>query len=584
MTGRFSEEPSREDRLDELERRVRRLEEALLGEASSAAPVAAPAALVRESPSPEGAPDEAALPVSDLLPAPRGGYGAYALDVLAQIGWSILVLAGAFLVRALTDRGAMATLPGVALGLLYALSVIVVADRAAVRGNRLTAGFLGSTGAFIVSAIVAETTTRFAIFTPVAGLAVLAGATALILGMCRKRDVPAVAWTATLAACGTALYLATVRHVPGPAGLVVMALATATIWLATEHWSWSLLPWVPTVCAAGLSLWATSAALAASPADRVTAFVLALGLPVLWCGSVLVGALVRRLRIDGLAVVQAALAVPIGLGGAIQLTRGTPVASILSLSALAAGGIAYAFAFAREGAPEARPSRLYFAWLGLAHVLIGSGALLPEPAPALFWAALALVAAAVSRRYEPAILQPQAAVYAAFAAIGSGLFWTSFLAISAPEAAVRPETVPGLVVLAAITAATVLLLSERPAAGSLPTFAGTLLSALGLGALTVLLFRATAASVMTASLPALRTVVVSLSAYLLARLWRATRRNELRTLAYVVLVAGGLKLVVEDLPTGRPMTLFVSFVFYGAALLLIPRLMRSSRSPAADAR
>jgi len=53
---------------------------------------------------------------------------------------------------------------------------------------------------------------------------------------------------------------------------------------------------------------------------------------------------------------------------------------------------------------------------------------------------------------------------------------------------------------------------------------------------------------------------------------------------YVVLVAGGLKLVLEDLPTGRPMTLFVSFVFYGAALLLIPRLMRTEKGSAAEAR
>jgi len=48
----------------------------------------------------------------------------------------------------------------------------VLADRGAARGNRLTAAFLGSTAAFIANAIVAETTTRFAIFEPPAGLAV----------------------------------------------------------------------------------------------------------------------------------------------------------------------------------------------------------------------------------------------------------------------------------------------------------------------------------------------------------------------------------------------------------------------------
>lgn len=580
MPGRFSEDPSREDRLDELERRVRRLEEALLGAAGSpATPVVPPAALARADDVSVAAGEEAPVSSADLLAGAREGYGAYALDVLAQVGWSVLVLAGAFLVRALTSGGGTAVTPvGVALGLVYALGVIVVADRAAVRGNRLMADFLGSTGTFIVNAIVAETTTRFGIFSPVQGLVVLAGATALILGMCRKRDVPAVAWTATLAASGTAAYLAFARHVPAPAGLVLLALATATFWMATEHWSWRALSWAPTVFAAGLSLWATSSAIAGPAADRLVAFVLALGLPVLWCGSVLLGALMRRRRIGALAVVQAALALPLGLGGALQLVRGEPAAPLLAAGALVAGATAYAFAFGRERGDEARAGRLYFAWVGLAHVLIGSGALLPEPAPSLVWAALALAAAAVAWRFEPATLQSQAAVYALAASIGSGLFATSFLAIAAPDAAVRPDTPAAIAVLAVLLASTALLFLEKPAAGPLPAFAGALLSALGLGAVFVLLLRRPAATVMSASLPALRTIVVSVSAYLLARLWRATRRNELRALAYVVLVGGGLKLAAEDLPTGRPMTLFVSFVFYGAALLLIPRLMRSAKT------
>ncbi len=379
----------------------------------------------------------------------------------------------------------------------------------------------------------------------------LAGATALILGMCRKRDVPAVAWTATLGASGTAAYLAFARHVPGPAGLVLLALATATFWMATEHWSWRALSWTPTVFAAALSLWATSSAIAGPAADRDVAFALALGMPVLWCGSVLLGALVRRRRIGALAVVQAALALPLGLGGALQLVRGEPAA--LPFWRPRPSSPARSPTPSRSAGSAARrpgAGRLYFAWVGLAHVLIGSGALLPDPAPSLVWAALALAAAAVAWRFEPAILQPQAAVYALAASFGSGLFATSFLALAAPDAAVRPDTPAALVVLAVLLASTALLFLEQPAAGPLPAFAGALLSALGLGAVFVLLLRRPAAGVMSVSLPALRTIVVSVSAYLLARLWRATRRNELRTLAYVVLVAGGLKLAAEDLPTG----------------------------------
>jgi hypothetical protein len=39
---------------------------------------------------------------------------------------------------------------------------------------------------------------------------------------------------------------------------------------------------------------------------------------------------------------------------------------------------------------------------------------------------------------------------------------------------------------------------------------------------------------------------------------------------------GGLKLVAQDLPTGRPATLVPSLALYGAALLLAPRLLRAS--------
>src|SRR5512135_1917846 len=110
MAGRYSEHPSREDRLDELERRVRRLEEALLGAAASPAPPVA-AALSRAEAAPAPAGTEAPPPPAEPVGAAREGYGGYALDVLAQTGWSVLALAGAFLVRALTsNNGTQVTL------------------------------------------------------------------------------------------------------------------------------------------------------------------------------------------------------------------------------------------------------------------------------------------------------------------------------------------------------------------------------------------------------------------------------------------------------------------------------------------
>ncbi len=471
----------------------------------------------------------------------------------------------------------MATTPGVALGLLYALAVVVIADRAAARGGRLTAAFLGSTGVFIANAIVAETTTRFHIFSVGGGLVILASATAFALVLSRRHDSPAIAWTAVFAACGTAVFLAVSATAPAPAGLLLLLLATATLWMGLEHWSWRVIAWPPTLCAVPLSLWATSEALGTSSTavgGPLLAMTLALGLVVLWPGSVLARTLMRRREVPGIAVMQLIFALSVGLGGGLRLAQALGNgAALLAGAALLGGVVAYALAFLRERDPEARESRLYWAWLGLASVLIGSGALLPDPAPALLWSLLGLAAAVIGRRFDPAIMQPQSAVFVTAAAIASGLLKTSFLAFTAPEKAIMPASSPALLTLAAITVVAVLLLREHPAAGQLPALAAALLAATGLGAAVVLALRAPVASILTAPLPALRTVVLSVSAYALARLWRATGRKELRTLAYLALVAGGLKLLVQDLPTGTPMTLFVAFVFYGGALLLVPHLM-----------
>jgi hypothetical protein len=77
-----------------------------------------------------------------------------------------------------------------------------------------------------------------------------------------------------------------------------------------------------------------------------------------------------------------------------------------------------------------------------------------------------------------------------------------------------------------------------------------------------------------AATAALRTVVLAASAFLLAWLSRFDRSRPAAWLVYPFLVAGGLKLLLEDLRMGRPVTLFVSLAVYGGVLILAPRLLR----------
>jgi hypothetical protein len=70
-----------------------------------------------------------------------------------------------------------------------------------------------------------------------------------------------------------------------------------------------------------------------------------------------------------------------------------------------------------------------------------------------------------------------------------------------------------------------------------------------------------------------RTTVLAAAAVSLAWLARYRRFRESTWLLYPVLVAGGLKLLAEDLPRSRPSTLFIAFALYGGALIAAPRLV-----------
>jgi hypothetical protein len=77
-----------------------------------------------------------------------------------------------------------------------------------------------------------------------------------------------------------------------------------------------------------------------------------------------------------------------------------------------------------------------------------------------------------------------------------------------------------------------------------------------------------------AVLAAYRTGILAAAAVALAWTgwWRRMREAEI--LVYPVLAAGGLKLILEDIPAGRPATLVASLVFFGGALILAPALTR----------
>jgi len=75
-------------------------------------------------------------------------------------------------------------------------------------------------------------------------------------------------------------------------------------------------------------------------------------------------------------------------------------------------------------------------------------------------------------------------------------------------------------------------------------------------------------------LAALRTGVLAATALCCGWAGRFPRLMEARWLVYPVLVAGGLKLLAQDVPAGSAAGLVLSFAVYGGALIVAPRLAR----------
>src|SRR5579871_4101015 len=81
-------------------------------------------------------------------------------NILAALGLLLLGIAGAYLLRAITEATLLPQLAGAILGLAYAIAWMVSAGRVASR-NRMSAGFQAFTAALIAGSLLWEATVRF---------------------------------------------------------------------------------------------------------------------------------------------------------------------------------------------------------------------------------------------------------------------------------------------------------------------------------------------------------------------------------------------------------------------------------------
>ena len=550
MSDRLSNLESRVDQLarqiSDLERRMSRLDRGEI-----AAPAPAPSAL-----------------------APESDLGA----IFSLVGRTLLALGGAYLLRALTEAGALPQLAGASLAAVYAGAWIFFADRAGAAGRSTSAAFHLGSAALVGYPLLWETTIRLHALGPGASASALVGFTVAILAVAKRRKLEPGAWVAVIAAdlTAVALLLGTRAVVPFAAALVVTGLATLGLWDSRG----SPLAWIGAAAAdLGVAVLTLGAVIQNAGFSITAALTVQLALFLGYVGVFFRRSVVEREEATVFEMAQGGAATLVGYGGAAAVAVTPAARAAVLLIGLASAVAGYGAAFRFRSSAEKSRTRIFFSGLALSIALIATGRSLPHPA--WLWTILAVVFFVLGRRIPSMVLSLHGSVFLFAAGAESGLLQFSLWALAAPSTTSWPSLSPSsLLVLAAAIASAVLGVPEAAEWGQWARFPRALalcVALLGGSATAIFLLSPLAAGdagTDAARLAALRTAVLAIGSVGLAAVSSRTRMKEAGWLSSALLVLSGIKLVVEDFPRGRPETLFLGLAFYGAALILASRLAR----------
>lgn len=525
---------------------------------------------------------------SDTL-APIVSFGrAPVQQWLGIAGRTLVVLGGAYLLRALTGSHVLSAQAGVGLGILYGAPWLLLASRAAAHDSQVDAFAHALTASLIGYPLVWEATLRFNVISPEQSAALLGGLTAAALVLSSMRKLQGLAWVVTIGALLSAAGLALATESWAAYTVLAIGIGLATLWLGDTQ-DWTMLRW-PAAATANLMLLIVTgraAGAGAVPAALAVQLLMLVG----YLGSFAVRTLFIGREVIPFEVTQSVAVLAVGFGGAISLVRATGSNVVLiglASLVLAAAGYIVAFTFVERH----RHVKNFFFYTLLAQLfaIVGIGLCAGADTGSLIYSAVAIACAAIARRSRRLTLALQATVYALVAALGSGLVATAIRALLAPGSGVSATpTAASVLALAALAIVTFLpvprpveswgIFANVPRVVLLTAFVST---AIGVAiALAVIALPGTA-PVDGSVLATLRTAVLVTATLAVARAARHEHGREAGWLVYPLLVVTGLKLMLADFPQGRPDTLFAALALYGVALIVAPRMLRTlSRTPAA---
>jgi hypothetical protein len=555
--------------VQDLQRRILVLEQCLGGKAVGAATPEV------RAPSPAAVPE---VPAAPHLPP----------NILPVLGKVLLAIAGAYVLRALTDFGVMPRAAGTAIGLLYALLWLFLAARLPAEAQFASA-MTCSASMLIIGPLLWEACVRLKAMSTWTSAGVLAGTAFIALALSwRKRGIiisAVVLVSSTLLAA--ALLVATHDLLPFTLALLALA-AAAEFATCRDHATGSR--WI-TAIAADSAVLLFSSLMAGEhglpeayvPTSTVAALAAQLLLIAIYLTSALTQTVTRRRTLAFSEMAQTACALLIGMGGIAWVFRTNGAAMVaLGISGLIGGIACYALSF--KLFEQSKWNFRAWATYGLLLVLAGTSLLFSG-----FWVlwcgcAVACCWAAMAAR------RPTLGLHGAvYLLLGSAVSGASSQPLS-QLLGIGKLPFHSLVSLGVLAAAMLSWVAiGRSWAGDVARWRKHIASfAIAANIVWILSGVAVRALILVWQIPAgrpsgripadtLGTVV--LTAFAVALAWAGTRwqLRELVWLAYGFMGLGAWKLAARDFMNERDVALVISLIFYGGALILLPRMKYRTR-------
>ena len=504
-----------------------------------------------------------------------------ASGVFALLGRGMLGLAGAYVLRAVAESGALPRIATAWVAVAYGMAWLVLAAWSK-RPSRLTQVTYAVTSALILAPMLWELTLHFKTFSPLIAAAILAVYMLLATLISWRRSVP-VAWVAHSAAALTALSLGIGAHSMLPFIAVLLVCAALSEYAALKRGEAGISPLVLFV--SDLAIWGLIFIYSGPPSARADypdlgAVVLIIPAWLLWminaiCLTVKTVLLQKRMTV--FEALQVMIAFGLAVSGTLIFAPNSGRTWLGTVCVLLAAA-SYVALFRRMlPSAEQRNILVFSAWCAIL-TLAGVTWLLPTVPAAICLGAGALVAIVFGGPLRSVLLELHGLVFLIAAAFISRSPQYAF-----GELAGSLPVKPGLSLIAAAVCAAAFYAASKERPGEewqrqILHFIPALLAAFALSALLVqalLGLVGTGVHLEPHHVAFIRTLTLCVVSVAFAFGGSRLGRLEMTRIAYSVLAFVAAKLLFEDLTHGRMEFTAGSIFLVALTLIAVPRLMRS---------